>query len=156
MFKEMRRNELQLSGEETREKLAACQYITLAMMGDNGYPYSLPISFVYEEGQLFIHGYKSGHKMEALTNHEKVSFSAIYENEVNSAGFTVTYTSIIAFGRAKRLNDNEKKRAIHLIIEKYSADHKEKGERVVQNLWNDFVAFEIEIDHITGKSSVKK
>lgn len=156
MFKDMRRNELQLSEEETRKKLAGCPYITLAMMGDNGYPYSLPISFVYEEGRLFIHGYKSGHKVEALTNHEKVSFSAVYENEVNPAGFTVAYTSIVAFGRAKRLVDSEKERAIRLIIEKYSAAHKEKGERVVQSLWDNFTAFEIEIDHITGKSSMKK
>lgn len=156
MFKEMRRSELQLSEDETRKKLADCQYITLAMMGDNGYPYSLPISFVYDEGRLFIHSYKSGHKVDALTNHEKVSFSAVCENEVNAAGFTVAYTSIVAFGRAKRLDEREKEHAIHLIIEKYSAPYKEKGERVVKSLWDKFTAFEIEIDHITGKSSMKK
>lgn len=95
-------------------------------------------------------------KVEALTHHERVSFSAVYANEVNPGGFTVAYTSVVAFGRAKRLDDSERERAIHLIIEKYSADHQEKGKRVVQGLWNDFTAFEIEIDHITAKSSVKK
>lgn len=115
MFKEMRRADLGLPEEEAKKILADCLYITLAMMGDNGYPYSLPISFVYDGGRLFIHGFKSGHKVEALTHHERVSFSAVYENEVNPGGFTVAYTSVVAFGRAKRLDDSERERAIHLI-----------------------------------------
>ena len=156
LFKEMRRKDFELPEEEAKKILAKCQYITLAMMGENGYPYSLPVSFVYNDGKFFIHGYKSGHKVEALTYHEQVSFSAVYENAVDPGGFTVNYTSIVAFGRARQLDVSEKEQAIRLVIEKYSAEHKEKGLRVVQGLRNEFTAFEITIDHITGKSSVKK
>lgn len=156
MFREMRRSDLELSKEEAVRVLAQCRYITLAMMGENGYPYSLPISFAYEDGRVFIHGHKSGHKVDALTRSDKVSFSAVLENEVNPAGFTVAYTSIVAFGWANQLEDSEKERAIHLILGKYSADHKEKSLRVVKSLWDEFAAFQICIDHITGKSSMKK
>lgn len=54
-FREMRRKRQQLSEEESIGILQKATAGTLALLGDNGYPYAVPISYVYANGKLYFH-----------------------------------------------------------------------------------------------------
>jgi Predicted flavin-nucleotide-binding protein len=110
--------------------------------------------FVYDEEKIYIHGLKEGHKVDSLIANPKVSFCIIADAQVNPAGFTVMYTSIIIFGTARQLDGDEKRTAIERVIRKYSAEHWDKGQKVIQAMWDKFAAFEITIDHMTGKQTI--
>ena len=77
MFREMRRKRQQLSEEECEVILKRGTSGVLAVSGDDGYPYAVPLSYVYDGGRLFFHCAKSGHKMDAMLRCSKVSFCVI-------------------------------------------------------------------------------
>ena len=75
-FREMRRKRQQLSEEESIAILQKATAGTLALLGDNDYPYAVPISYVYADGRLYFHSALSGHKVDAIrkcTRHRFVS-----------------------------------------------------------------------------------
>ena len=76
MFREMRRFKQLLPQETAIEILNRNTSGTLALIGDNDYPYAVPISYVYIDGKLYFHSAKSGHKIDAIIKHEKASYCA--------------------------------------------------------------------------------
>jgi len=72
-FREMRRKRQQLSNEDSVGILQRATSGTLALLGDNGYPYAVPISYVYSDGKLYFHSALSGHKVDAIRNYKKAS-----------------------------------------------------------------------------------
>lgn len=46
------------------------------MMGEDGYPYSIPLNHCYnpEDGKLYFHGAKTGHKIDVIKANDKVSY----------------------------------------------------------------------------------
>ena len=107
MFREMRRNKQALSEEECREILARCTSGTLAVLGDGGYPYAVPLSYVFNNGHIYFHCARSGHKLDAVRACDKVSFCVIDRDEVIPEKFTTKYRSVIVFGRAREVTDPE-------------------------------------------------
>lgn len=88
-FRPMRRKRQQLSQEECVEILNRTTYGTLALLGDGGYPYSLPISYVYSDGKLFFHSALKGHKIDAIGQGEsKASFSVVDKDDVKPKEYT--------------------------------------------------------------------
>lgn len=73
-FRDMRRKRQQLSNEESIAILEKATAGTLALLGDDDYPYAVPISYVYHEGKLYFHSALSGHKVDAIRKCEKASF----------------------------------------------------------------------------------
>ncbi|MEG1540978.1 MAG: pyridoxamine 5'-phosphate oxidase family protein, partial [Oscillospiraceae bacterium] len=121
MFKEMRRMKQEMSKEDTQRVLERCSAGVLAVSDENGYPYALPMSYVYFEGKIYFHGAKQGHKIDAIMKNDKVSFCVIDKDEVVPEKYTTIYRSVIAFGRARILeNDAERRSALEKITEKYS------------------------------------
>ena len=74
MFRPMRRHTQQLTHEEAVALLEKATSGVLALSGDEGYPYAVPISHVYADGKLYFHGAKTGHKVDAVTREPKASF----------------------------------------------------------------------------------
>lgn len=66
MFRKMRRYRQQLSQEETISILKSGKTAVLGVLGDDGYPYTVPINYVYADGKIYFHGAKSGHKIDAI------------------------------------------------------------------------------------------
>ena len=91
MFREMRRTKQLLSPAETVEILQACPYGVLAVHGDQGYPYAVPLSYTYHDGRLFIHFALDGHKRDSIINNEKVSFAVVETAKVVPEAFTTHY-----------------------------------------------------------------
>ena len=156
MFREMRRKKQALSEAETVEILRSCTSGVLAVHGDNGYPYAVPLSYAYEDGKLFFHLARQGHKLDALEKNDRVSFCVIKTDDVMPKTFTTHYRSAIVFGRARILTeDGEKQHALELLLEKYSPDYVAQGRVEIDRDWDRVCAAEIRIEHMTDKATLE-
>ena len=154
MFREMRRKAQQLSQEECVEILNNATSGVLAVYGDDGYPYTVPVSHAYEDGKIVFHCAKEGHKIDAIRRNEKVSFCVVAQDEVMPKERTTAFISVIAFGRARIVDDEAGLRHIAgLIGEKFSADYPEECQKETDSVIaaNRMYCVEITIDHLTGK-----
>ncbi len=156
MFREMRRKKQLLSEAETIEILQSCTSGVLAVIGDDDYPYAVPLSYAYKDGKLFFHLAKAGHKLDSIVKNSKVSFCVIKTDTVIPEKLTTHFRSAIVFGRARILTeDGEKKYALGCLVEKYSPDYLAEGQAEIERDWNRVCVAEIQIEHMTGKAAIE-
>lgn len=156
MFREMRRIRQEMSQEDSIEVLKSCTAGVLAASGDDDYPYAVPLSYVYDDGKIYFHTAVSGHKMDAIARQEKVSFCVIDEDRIVPEEFTTYFRSVIAFGKARVVSDEEKTEALVKLCGKYSPD--EDSEHVDEEIRKSFksvAVVEITIDHLSGKEAIE-
>lgn len=154
MFRKMRRAAQELSREECIEILKKGDDGVLSVLGDGDYPYGVPINYFYEDGKIYLHCAKSGHKIDAVKKHDKVSFCVMDKHEVLPELYATKYSSVIAFGRATVMDEPDKMReAVRRLALKFCPGD---GEGVDAEIERDFPALamiEITIEHMTGKRS---
>ena len=156
MFRDMRRKKQLLSETETIAILESCTSGVLAVTGDKGYPYTVPLSYAYKDKKLFFHFAKTGHKIDGIERNDKVTFCVIDKDEVVQKTFTIHYRSAVVFGRAKILTENsEKQYALEALLEKYSPDYFEEGQREIEDDWKNICVAKVEIEHMTGKAAME-
>lgn len=157
MFCEMRRYKQQLSEAECKQILDKSTSGVLCLMGDNGYTYGVPLSFVYEEDKLYFHSAKSGHKIDAINEHENVSFTIVYEDNVLPERTSTCYKSLILFGRAYFTDsDDEKRKALLLLSKKYSPKRcLEELENIIKRKLNNTEVIVFDIRYMTGKEAIE-
>ena len=156
MFREMRRFKQQLSEDEIEFILNKHTSGVLAVNGDDGYPYTIPISYTYYNQQLFFHSANEGHKIDAIRNNAKVSFCVIDQDDVIQETFTTHYRSVIVFGRASIITDpNQRQLALESLVKKYSPDFLEKGQQEIRQAWDHVSIIAVTIEHKSGKSNIK-
>lgn len=157
MFREMRRKNQQLSEKETLEILNRGTSGVLALHGDDGYPYAVPISYVYSGSKLYFHSAKAGHKIDAIKNSEKASFCVIDRDDVVPEEYTTYFRSAIAFGKLRILEQNEEIiHAISALGRKYHPNGSEEElKNAIMRELNPLCVFEMEIDHLTGKEAIE-
>lgn len=154
MFREMKRITQILSEEDTNRIMMTASSGVLALTGDGGYTYAVPLSFAYEDSRIYFHCAKEGHKIDALNNNNKVSFCVIDKDEVIPEAFNTIYRSVIAFGRARILDDDrERMEALESLIRKYSPAYAAQGKKEIEKYWDKVCLVEIYVEHITGKAS---
>lgn len=154
MFRKMRRYKQQLSDEEARGVLARGKTGVLAVIGDEGYPYTVPINYVYREGKLFLHSALTGHKIDAIRANDKVSLCVVDADDVVAAEYTTYFRSVVAFGRARIIEDEaEKMASLRLIGDKYNPHQDEALNAEVAHGFARLHMIEIEIEHLTGKQA---
>lgn len=156
MFRAMRRVNCQLSTEAAEKILRGGDYGVLSLSGDNGYPYAVPINYAVEGNKIYFHSAKVGHKLDAVRRNEKVSFCVVDRHEVVAEEFTTYFTSAIAFGRMKLVEDNDdpdKLRGLELLADKYSPNV--SAERRAKELARlSAVTIPVmTIEHLTGKAA---
>lgn len=156
MFREMRRKRQALSRERAEEVLRRNTNGVLAVQGDDGYPYAVPLSYVYHNGKIYFHSAKAGHKVDAIAREPKVSFAVVDEDTVVSAEYTTYFRSVIAFGKAAVVTDEEERLdAFCALAAKYSADQpKERREAEVRGC-TQALLIGIEVEHLTGKEAIE-
>ena len=151
----MRRKRQQLSDTESEAILRCATSGVLALLGDGGYPYAVPLSYVYLPGRLIFHSAVAGHKVDAMRQCPKASFCVIEQDEVSEATFTTFYRSVIVFGTIRVLDDEaEKLEAIRALARRYSPH--EPAEHVNHEIAKGFphlLMFELQIEHMTGKEA---
>lgn len=152
MFREMRLADNQLSKEETREILQKNTNGVLALDGDGGYTYAIPLSYAYIDDKIYFHGAKEGHKLDAIARNAKVSFCVVDQDKILPSEFNTLFRSAIVFGQVRILTDDaERQNALEAILEKYSPGFMDSGRKYVKAQWENVMAAEIRIEHMTGK-----
>ncbi len=109
MFRKMRRHKQALSTEECINMLINEYRGILAILGDNDYPYSIPMSHVYADGKIYFHGAKEGHKNDAVKKYSKASYCVVDKGTKNNDEWWYTFKSVIVFGKIRILNDKNEK-----------------------------------------------
>lgn len=109
MFREMRRKRQLLSEQESIDVLARGTSGVLALLGDDNYPYAVPISYIYDNSKLYFHGAKTGHKIDAIKKCSKASFCVIDQDKIVKEEYTTYFRSVIAFGKIHILEDEKEK-----------------------------------------------
>lgn len=152
MFREMRRKNQALGREEIDAILSRGTSGVLALSGDDGYPYALPISYAYDGDRLIFHCAKAGHKLDAIAREPKASFCVIDQDRVVSAEYTTYYRSVIAFGRMRLLDGEEKHSAAMFLAERYApGETVQRHAEVIDESWDRLCMLEMHIEHLTGK-----
>ncbi|NCC63799.1 MAG: pyridoxamine 5'-phosphate oxidase family protein [Spirochaetia bacterium] len=153
MFRKMRRNTQALTYEESINILKRGSYGILACLGDDGYPYAVPLNYVYSENHLYMHCAKSGHKIDAILNNPKVCFTVVDKDTIVSEQYTTHFRSVIAFGKASTVEGERHKTALRLLIEKFCSerDEQEKNDTVLQD--SHALTIAIDIEHLSGKQA---
>ena len=157
MFRAMRRKKQLLSLEETTAVLNRGTSGVLALSGDGGYPYAVPISYVYDGEKLYFHCAKSGHKLDAIRRNEKASFCVIDQNQIVPEEYTTYFRSVIAFGRIRLLEaPEEKRRAIELLARRYAPeDTPANRDAAIDREFAPLCMLELSIEHLSGKEAIE-
>lgn len=155
MFRKMRRSKQELPADEALRLLEAGSSGVLALLGDGGWPYAVPLSYAYAAGKLYFHCARAGHKLDAVRGEPRASFCVVAQDLVVPEKYTTHYRSVIAFGRVRILEDgDEKRRGIELLAERFAPDDSAgHRRRVVDSEWDNFCVLEFDIEHITGKEA---
>ena len=155
-FRPMRRQRQQLSMEESISILQRATSGTLALLGDNDYPYAVPLSFVYHDGSLYFHSAVTGHKVDAIRRHDKASFCVIDKDEVHGERYTTFFRSVIAFGHVCIIEDADEKIATaRLLGNRYNPNQDEALEKELENALHRMVMLRMKIEHLTGKEAIE-
>ena len=153
MFRKMRRFKQQISNEECIEVLKNEKRGVLSLIGDEGYPYGIPLNHYYDEKEnaLYFHGAKEGHKVDAIKNCNKVSY-CVYEKGIQKENhWSLNVRSVIVFGRMSFVEDLEECKKIgRNIWWKFNQDEKELEEEIKHSLTR-VLCLKISIEHMTGK-----
>ena len=156
MFREMRRKKQALQIEECEAVLWRGSSGVLAVLGDGGYPYTVPLSYVYDGEKIFFHCAKTGHKLDAIRRESKVSFCVVDADQVVPAEYTTYYRSVVAFGRARVLEEvSEKRKALEKLAEKYSPELERGRSLEIDKQFAGVCMVEIQIEHLTGKEAIE-
>lgn len=152
MFKELRRKDRKLEYDGVIDLLIQGEYGTLATIGSNGYPYVVPLSYVYLDNAVYFHCGLEGHKLDNIKYDNKVSFCVVGEIETLSEKFSVRYESVILYGRASEVAGDEKYNALMALLEKYSGEHIAEGKKYIESAKKETKVIKVTIEQITGKA----
>lgn len=156
MFRKMRRFKQALDKESCEKILKEEPRGVLAVLGDEGYPYTVPLDFVYDEGKIYFHCAKEGHKMDALKKCEKVSFCVMDKGFLKEGDWALNIRSVVVFGRIRELWDKdvilEKVRKLGL---KYYPTAESVEEEIKRSI-HALSCLELSIEHMTGKQINEK
>jgi hypothetical protein len=155
-FRAMRRKRQQLSEEESIGILQKATAGTLALLGDGGYPYAVPISYVYADGKLYFHSALSGHKVDAIRNCDKASFCVIDKDDVHPEKYTTFFRSVIAFGRIHIIKDEQEKlETARLLGDRYNPNNEEALQKELEKGLSRMMMIRFDIEHLTGKQAIE-
>lgn len=156
MFRDMRRKKQLLPADVTEQILQSGLVGVLGVNGDDDYPYTVPVNYVYEDGKIYIHSAKTGHKLDGIQRNSKVSFCVIDQDLVVPEEFTSYFRSAIAFGKASIVADDAVKQgALELLARKYSPGLEAQGAAVIRDEWNNVSIVEIIVERVTGKEAIE-
>ena len=153
MFRKLTRIKQQISDEECKEILKTELRGVLSVLGDNDYPYGMPLNHFYNEddGKIYFHSCMTGHKVDAIKKHDKVSFCVMDSGFKKEGEWALNIKSVIVFGRIEIIEDREK---IYDIARKLSykfTDDSKYIEHEVVHAGPRTLMFALVPEHMTGK-----
>lgn len=158
MFRAMQRKKQELPREECLSLLKELPRGVLSVLGDEDYPYGMPMNHYYDEEDdcLYFHGGKTGHKIDAFRKHDKASFCVYDEGFRQEGEWFLRIRSVIAFGRIEIVEDEEKMcEIVRRLSHKFTSDDNYIDEEIRSSLKGTLM-FRLRIEHLTGKIVTEK
>ena len=154
MFRKMRRFKQQISKEECAQILREQPRGVLSMIGDDGYPYGIPLDHWYceEDNRLYFHCAKVGHKIDAISACDKVSYCVVGEGTHKDGDWAKTYRSVIVFGRVRLLDDYGEAMDVVRRLSLQFTDDTDYIEHEIEQYGGDTLVFALIPEHMTGKT----
>ena len=156
MERTMRRARQQLDQAACEEILLRNTSGVLALSGDEGWPYAVPLSYAWAEGKLIFHGAKAGHKLDAMRREPRASFCVVDADDIVPERYTTHYRSVICFGRMRVVEEPEEMRRLTLLLgEKYWPGHPKEGREEIDGAMSRLCVFVMDVERVTGKQAVE-
>lgn len=152
MQRPMRRAAQMLPEAETAKILKTATSGVLALTG----PYAVPMSFVWADGKIYFHSAAEGHKIDAVKSDPRASFCIIAEDGVIPEKYTTAYKSVIAFGKMRFAEGEEKHLALRLLGQKYhpsGADEMLEGE--ISGALSRVAVLVLDVESVAGKEAIE-
>lgn len=112
MFRNMKHDRCRISVEETENYLREENWGVLSLHGDDGFPYGVPMNYVWDNGSILLHcASGNSHRLDSLKRSSKVCFTVVPEHKLDRQHWTTVYTSIIIFGTAELITDPTEKQS---------------------------------------------
>ncbi len=153
MFRNIVRAKQALTPEECAMILKKELRGVLSVLGDNDYPYGMPLNHFFneEDGRLYFHSGMTGHKIDAIRRHPKASFCVYDEGVRENGNWYLTIRSVIVFGRIEIVEDREKIYDIARKLSRKFTGDEEYIDNEIKNSGPGTLMFALIPEHITGK-----
>ncbi len=152
-MRSMRRSDRQVSQAEAWEILDQADFCTLSMLGAEGMPYGVNLSFVRIGERIYFHSAKEGYKVDSLAAHPHVCLTAVASQHTLPEALSVAYRSVVAFGAARLVNDPvERQQGLEALCRKYAPN--EPGAIPQAASCQAAGVWRIDLNEITGKAQV--
>lgn len=158
MFRQMRRIKQELPLDEAKKLLIKNKRGVLSLNGEDGYPYSIPINYFYdeEENKLYFHGAKTGYKVDCIKNNNKASFVTYGDEELSDNGWSYYLKSVVIFGKIEIVEDRElAAKKLRELAEKYYPSLSEV-DAVMERSFDNALVYSLDIAHMTCKKVHEK
>ncbi len=153
MFRKMRRFKQEIPQEECLKILREEKRGVLSLIGDDGYPYGIPMNqFYYEKtGKIYFHGAKEGHKIDAIKNCAKASFCVYDKGFVKEGEWALNIKSVVVFGKIRLVESLDEAKEICLALCRKFNDDPAYIEKEMTNALGRVQCLEMTIERMTGK-----
>ncbi len=153
MFRKMVRSHLAISEQECIEVLKNEPRGVLSVLGDDDYPYGMPMDHWYceEDGCLYFHSGMAGHKIDAMKRHDKVSYCVYDKGFVREGEWALNIRSVIIFGRIRIVEDHDKAMEIVRKLSLKYTDDTDYIEREIVSAGKRTLVFALVPEHMSGK-----
>lgn len=153
MFREVLKKKNEIDADTASALLRSCRRGILAVNGDDGYPYAIPINYVYDNDarKIYFHGARIGHKIDAIRVCDKVCFTVCGNEIIKEEDWAPYVQSVVVFGRCHLVEPGSK---ATMLIKQYAMKYYPNEKMVDEEIAHSGKAaqvFEIEIEHLTGK-----
>ena len=154
-MRKMRRKDRAITESEAKSLLNKAGYGVLSTVAEDGTPYGVPLNFCVIDHCIYFHSALEGQKIDNIACNKMVSFCVVENTEILPDKFATKYESVIVFGEAEEVFNNEKQMALEGLLRKYSPDFFDKGIKYIEDLRDKTRVFKISINKLTGKARRK-
>ena len=158
MFRNVARTKQALPEEECIQLLKETKRGVLSVLGDDDYPYGMPLNHWYDEesGLLYFHSGKNGHKIDSFLKHPKVSYCVLDEGTPIENDWALRFRSVIVFGKIQIIEDQEEALRICRDLSYHFTDDEDYIRHELEKDGWRVLVFAVVPEHITGKSVTEK
>lgn len=158
MFRKVRKIKNEISIEEAKDLLRNNRRAAFSVNGDDGYPYTVPINFYYDEedNKIYFHSAKKGHKIDSVKANDKICFTTWDDGYLEGGDWAFRVSSCVVFGRAKLVED---RKLTEEKVRKFALKYYPTAEEVEEEIRGGIQGVQlvaIEIEHISGKKVQEK
>lgn len=153
MFREIKRKNKVIPMEECVALLESETRGILSVIGDDDYPYGMPMNHFYnsEDGKIYFHCGKSGHRLDSLKNHNKVSFCVYDKGYKKDGDWALNVKSVIVFGKIELIDNIDMISDISMRLSHKFTQDDEYIKSEIEKYAHETLLLQLTPEHITGK-----